>query len=84
MVSLQELRDKYDIAELREILEDYEKETGSELAAEILADFDSSVKDFKKIVPNDYARMLDAIGKYEKQGISHENAMLEAFEDVTA
>ena len=84
MVSLQELRDKYDIAELREILEDYEKETGSALAAEILGDFDSSVKDFKKIVPNDYAKMLAAIGKYEKQGISHENAMLEAFEEVTA
>ncbi len=40
--------------------------------------------DFKKIVPNDYQRMLTAISKYEEQGISHENAMLEAFEEVTA
>jgi hypothetical protein len=26
--------------------------------------------------------MLAAIGKYEKQGISHDNAMLEAFEEL--
>ena len=84
MVALQELQDKYDISELREILADYEKETHSALAAEILGDFDNCVKDFKKIVPNDYAHMLAAIGKYEKQGISHDNAMLEAFEEVTA
>ena len=84
MDSLQEVTDKYDIAELRDILEDYEKETGSALAAQILADFENRVSDFKKILPNDYQRMLTAISKYEEQGISHDNAVLEAFEEVTA
>ena len=84
MDSLQEVTDKYDIAELKEILMDYEKETGSVLAAEILADFANRVSDFKKILPNDYQKMLTAISKYEEQGISHENAVLEAFEEVTA
>ena len=84
MDTLQELTDKYDIQELKDILTDYEKETGSELAARILSDFDRYLPDFKKIVPNDYQRMLTAISKYEEQGISHENAMLEAFEEVTA
>ncbi len=84
MDSLQEVTDKYDISELKSILLDYEKETGSVLAAEILADFDNRVSDFKKILPNDYQKMLTAISKYEEQGISHDNAVLEAFEEVTA
>ena len=84
MVSMQELTEKYDIQELRNILEDYEKETGSRLAAKILADFNAYVPSFKKIVPNDYQKMLIAISKYEEQGISHDNAVLEAFEEVTA
>ena len=83
MVTLQELTDKYDIQELKNILEDYEKETGSKRAAEILSDFEKWIPDFKKVVPNDYQRMLTAIGKYEEQGVKHENAVLEAFEEVT-
>ena len=75
MDSLQEVNDKYDVAELRDILTDYERETGSAFAAEILADFDAWLPDFKKVVPNDYARMLKAIGKYEEQGISHDHAV---------
>ena len=84
MDSLLEVTDKYDIAELKEILKDYEKETGSALAAEILADFNNRVCEFKKVLPNDYQKMLTAISKYEEQGISHDNAVLEAFEEVTA
>jgi glutamate synthase (NADPH/NADH) large chain len=84
MASLQELTDKYDIQELKDILQDYEKETGSALAARILADFAHYIPDFKKIVPNDYQRMLTAISRYEEQGITHDNAVLEAFEEVTA
>ncbi len=83
MSSLLELTDKYDIQELKDILIDYEKETGSELAAKILSDFENYIPDFKKILPNDYQKMLGAISKYEEQGISHENALLEAFEEVT-
>ena len=83
MVNMEELKDKYDIGELKEILEDYEKETGSGLAGKILKDFDSYVGDFKKIIPRDYQKMLQAIGRFEEQGLSRENAELEAFSAVT-
>ena len=82
MVSIQQLSDKYDIQELNNILKDYVKETNSELASEILENFDSYVPSFKKIVPRDYQKMLATISKYEEQGISYENAVLEAFEEV--
>ena len=83
MVSLQELTEKYDIQELQDILTDYVKETGSELGKEVLDNFKEYIPHFKKIVPHDYQRVIAAIGKYEEQGISHENAVLEAFNEIT-
>ena len=83
MVSFQELTDKYDIQELHSILDDYVKETGSELGREVLDKFDEYIPHFKKIVPHDYMKVISAIGKYEEQGISHENAVLEAFNEMT-
>ena len=84
MVNMEELKDKYDIEELREILKDYAKETGSKLAGKILEDFDSYAPDFKKIIPRDYQMILAAIGRFEEQGLSHENAELEAFSSCSA
>ena len=52
MVSLTELTEKADIAELKDILEDYAKETESEYAKEILDNFEAYIPNFKKIVPN--------------------------------
>ncbi len=71
MVVLQELTEKYDIAELSDILTEYVAETGSYIPL------------FKKVVPLDYQRMLTAIGRYEEQGIPHDKAVLEAFREVT-
>ncbi len=82
MARLSELTDKYDIAQLKQILTDYEKETHSERAADILEHFESYIPKFKKIVPEDYQRMLSVISKYEEQGVSHENALMEAFKEV--
>ncbi len=83
MASLCELTEKYDIAELKSILTDYVKETDSEYAKEILEHFDQYIPDFKKIIPNDYQKMLTAIGRYEEQGIDHDTAVLEAFKELS-
>ena len=84
MVNMEELKDKYDIEELKEILKDYKKETGSELAGKLLDDFGSFIPDFKKIIPRDYQKMISAIGRFEEQGLSRENAELEAFEETAS
>jgi glutamate synthase (ferredoxin) len=83
MVELEELRDKYDIAELRAILNDYVRATDSELGRKILAHFDREILCFKKVIARDYQRMIRMIGKYEEQGISRENSELEAFRELT-
>lgn len=82
MVNVKEVTEKYDIAELKGIMNDYIRETDSELAKKILADFDNYLPHFKKIVPSDYQRMLAAISKFEEQGVSHDNAVLEAFHEM--
>jgi len=81
MASLEEVTEKYDVAELKGILEDYVRETGSAFAAEILSDLDRWIPDFKKIVPNDYQKMMTAISRFEERGLPHDEAVLEAFNE---
>ena len=83
MASLEPLKEKYDIEELKTILQDYVKATDSELGKKILENFDKEVFCFKKVIARDYQRMIRTIGKYEEEGISKENAQLEAFREVT-
>ena len=83
MVTLSDVSEKYDIEELKNILTDYHNETSSELAGAILDDFENEIASFKKIIPVDYQKIIAAIAGFEEQGISHEDAELEAFKKVT-
>ena len=84
LVSMGEVTDKHDIDTLRDLIERHTKETGSELGKKILADFDTYIKSFKKIIPNDYQRMMTEIAKGEARGLNHEESVMEAFKVVTA
>ena len=84
MVTLEEVTEKYDQQELLEILTDYEKETHSAFAAELLSEFAERVKDFKKVIPNDYRTMLALVGQFEEQGMPRDAALQEAFEVFAA
>ena len=84
MVSYAAVTDKYDIAELKELISDYKEATSSAKAAYILEHFDEMIKDFKKVIPNGYSKMLRLISKYEAQGIEYDLAVQEAFEDMSA
>ena len=53
--------------------------TGSTLAQDILAQWDSNVSRFVKVMPKDYSRMLQAIRTVEKAGLSGEEALMAAF-----
>ena len=64
---------------LRELIEAHAAETGSEKAKEILKHFDEYIPAFKKIIPKDYARMVESIAALESKGIPREDAEIEAF-----
>lgn len=79
MVTMSGVVERHDAEELRRILEAHVAATGSVRGREILADFDAYLSKFKKIIPNDYQKMMVTVGKLEERGMSHEAAKLEAF-----
>ncbi|BBF45437.1 glutamate synthase [NADPH] large chain [Lachnospiraceae bacterium KM106-2] len=79
MVSSEAVKEKYDVIELREMIEEHVAATGSARGKEILAHFEEYVPKFKKIIPHDYRRMLQTIVQMEEKGLSSEQAQIEAF-----
>ena len=68
-----------DIQQLKSLIEEHTSLTGSVRGKEILDNFDEYLPKFKKIIPHEYARMLKSINKFEADGMSHEEAKIEAF-----
>ena len=82
MVSMSSVSEKHDIEELKTMIENHVAATDSKLGKKILADFDAYLPLFKKIIPNDYQRMISTIGRLEEKGIPHEQAKLDAFYSI--
>ena len=82
LVTMSTLSEKHDIEELKQLITAHVEATGSALGAKILADFEQYIPCFKKIMPNDYNRMLSAIGRFEEKGLSRSEAELEAFYEI--
>ena len=79
MISIELVESKYDIAELKNMIEKHVAHTGSEKGKEILTHFDEYLPKFKKIIPEDYERMMSTIIQMEEKGLSREKAKIEAF-----
>ena len=83
LVNMESVDNKADREELRRILEKHVEATGSKKGQKILAEFDAQVAHFKKIIPADYKEMLRLTAKNEELGMSHEEAQIEAFTEMT-
>ena len=79
LVSIEEITGKSDKEKLFEILQEHYKETNSSQALRILDHFDEELQHFKKIIPNDYKRMLSSIKELQDKGYHQEEAELKAF-----
>ena len=82
LVLMEKVEHKPDKELLRSMLKKHVKYTGSVKAAAILAHFDEEIDHFKKIIPEDYKRMIQTSAMYEEQGMSREEAQVEAFYTV--
>ena len=82
LVSLETVTEEDDIAELKTIISEHAEATGSEKAKQILADFERYLPCFKKVIPYDYAKIQKTFTALVKNGMSSEQAMIEAFELV--
>ncbi len=79
LVSSKPVTDKYDVLELKQMVESHVAATGSAKGKMVLAHFSEYLPKFKKIISYDYSRMLQLIAKMEEHGLSFEQAQIEAF-----
>ena len=82
LVSMSTLSDKTDIEVLKKIIEEHIKYTGSKKGKKVLDNYESYIPHFKKIIPNDYKVIVDAIRDAKAKGADDETASIEAFEKL--
>ena len=78
-VLMEKVESKFDREELRQMLQDHVAATGSEKARQVLDDFDAYLPRFKKIIPGEYKKLMQLSAQFEEQGMSREEAQIEAF-----
>jgi len=66
-VDLEPVEEDEDIVELREMLELHKEYTGSTVAAKILDDWPMSLKQFVKVMPTDYKRVLAERKRHDEE-----------------
>ncbi|MDD6214063.1 MAG: glutamate synthase large subunit [Firmicutes bacterium] len=83
LVDIEEIVQKHDIDEIRNLISEHYEATKSKYAKDILDNFDKYIHNFKKIMPKDYNKMLSAISYFEENGSTREEAEIEAFYKIT-
>ena len=77
MVDLEPL-DELDVSWLVTAVFRHQNETGSEVASRILSDWQYTVRQFVKVMPKDYKRVLAAIKAAEEAGADIDEAIMAA------
>jgi len=78
MVDLESSLSEEDADALRDIIRRHLEETNSAVAATVLDRWHQHVRSFKKVMPKDYRRVLDAIATAEEHGHNVEEAVMAA------
>ena len=75
MVELEKVVDPGDVAELKDMIEEHDKLTGSTVAKAILSDWKTSLGRFHKVMPIEYRKALEKraarAGGNVKQEVGH-------------
>nr|MCR4808110.1 glutamate synthase subunit alpha [Lachnospiraceae bacterium] len=79
LVLMEPVENKNDCNELKAMLEKHAALTGSLKAKAILDDFAGYLPKFKKIIPENYKKLMILTGQFEEKGMSYEEAQVEAF-----
>ena len=70
MVELESLVEDEDIDEVKTLIENHLKYTGSDVAKEALENWEKTVKQFVKVMPTDYKRVLLEMKKQQEQAVA--------------
>jgi glutamate synthase (ferredoxin) len=81
LVGLEKLEDVDEIEEIWKLIQRHRTYTSSARAAKVLADWKNLMPKFVKVLPKDYARVLQSLKKVQSQGLSGDEAIMAAFEE---
>jgi glutamate synthase (ferredoxin) len=81
LVALEKLTEADEIEEVWKMIQRHQTYTQSQKAAKVLADWQAFVPKFVKVMPQDYARVLQSLKKVQSQGLSGDDAIMAAFEE---
>ncbi len=81
MVSLSPLDDEAEAALVRRLVERHVELTKSALGERVLERWKKLAASFVRVVPNDYRRVLEALGRMKARGLPPEEAEMAAFEE---
>ncbi|MBM7855370.1 glutamate synthase (ferredoxin) [Desulfohalotomaculum tongense] len=81
MVLLEKLEDTGEIEEVKNLIKRHVKYTRSKAAQRVLDNWDDMLPKFVRVIPKDYKRMMEAIERAYKMGLSGEEAIMTAFEE---
>ena len=68
-----------EIAQVQEMIRKHAEYTNSELGWRVLIRWDELLPKIVKVYPKDYKRMMEALAEVSAQGLSGEEAVMEAF-----
>ena len=81
MVGVEKVEAAAEIAELRAMIQKHVEYTRSARGQAVLDSWDSMVPKFVKVMPKDYKRMLACISRAHEQGLTGDEAIMNAFEE---
>lgn len=69
-----------ELAQVRALIEEHVRRTASPRGIKMLYQFDSVRRDFVKVIPRDYERVLAHVAEAERRGATREEALQHAFD----
>ncbi|MEK5055209.1 glutamate synthase large subunit [Niallia sp. FSL K6-0212] len=79
MIIFEQLEERAEIERIKGLIEKHIELTGSLAGQQVLVNWDKFVQRFVKVIPKDYKRMIANIQKGLENGLSEEDAAMEAF-----
>ena len=70
-----------EIQEIHSKIQQHVEYTGSKRGQAILEDWENEKKNFLKILPQDYERVLNALARAQERGLEGDDAIQAAFEE---
>ena len=84
MISLTKIADEQEIEFVKNQIFLHAELTESQIATNILLNWEENLEKFVRVIPNDYGRMIEAQKRMLAQGLSKDEAEMAAFAEAVA